>query len=181
MSGCSYHLAGMCAVLSGCAYQNVCSADLSGCVYHSFGRHVCSVRASECSYDLAGVDSERVCSLFGRHVCSSARMHLSSAVRARERVFLPFGKRGYSADGVRVSGCLPFGRHVCSSERVHLSGCAEHGFAKRRACAVKVHVFERPLLNLPRRPHENDLAHVAKTGDRMVSRIDAPVQSKCIF
>ena len=65
----------------------------------------------------------------GRHVCS--------AERARERVFLPFGKRGYSADRAHGSGCLPFGRHVRSTERVRLSGCAYHGFAKRRACAVK--------------------------------------------
>ena len=100
---------------------------------------------------------------------------------ARERMFLPFGRRAYSADRAHMSGCSPFGRHVCSSERVHLSGCAYHGFAKRRACAVKFHIFERPLLNLPRRQHKNDLALVTKTGDRMVSRSDAPVQSNFMF
>ena len=38
-----------------------------------------------------------------------------STESACERVFLLFGKRGYSADRVHVSGCLPFGRHVCNA------------------------------------------------------------------
>ena len=73
---------------------------------------------SGCSYHLAGMDT----------VLSGAR----------ERVFLSFGRHGYSAERVRVSGCsyhlagmdtvlsgvrervfLPFGRHGYSA-----SGCA---------------------------------------------------------
>ena len=105
MSGCSYHLAGMCAALNAREW-----------VFLPFGRHVCSadeqMHASGRSYHLAGVCAalarERVS--FGRHVCSAERVHVR---------FLPFGRHVCSAGRVRVSGCSHY-----------LAG----GFAKRRAC-----------------------------------------------
>ena len=100
----AYHLAGVCAAISGrtCAgvpFARACADTI---------RQACA----QCSL-------ERVCFLGKVCVCvrSADWVHLC-------RQSLPFGRRVRSAELASVPGCAYlFGRPVCSADRVHLSGC----------------------------------------------------------
>ena len=137
LSGCSFHLACVCAVLSGCTSAGVlsiwpaCAQRKAGAlpgVFLPFGMRVRSakrVHFSGCSYPMA------------RHVCSAERMHLSGCS-------YQFGMHVCSAKRVDFSGCsygalhrvlLPFGMRVCSDQRVHFSGYMACVCAVRSGCS----------------------------------------------
>ena len=96
-SGCSYHLACVCAVLSGCTSVGVLS------IWHA------------CVQRKAGA-LQRVFLPFGTRVCSAERMHLSGCSYHLARV----QRKAGALPGV----LLPFGMRVCSAKRVHFSGCS---------------------------------------------------------
>ena len=139
LSGCAYHLAGMCAVLRGCTWAGVlmiwlacvqCCAGALERVCLSFGLRVCSaarVHLSGCAYHLAGVcvqccagALERVCLSFGWRVCSAVQVHLSGCAYHLAGVCVQ------RCAGALERVCLSFGWRVCSAVRVHLSECADH-------------------------------------------------------
>ena len=113
----SYHLPGMCAVLS--ERVHVCFP----CAKHGYSAEM--TRVSGCAYHAPDV------STFERH--------------ARGRVCLPCARHGYSAEMTRVSGCayhapdmstferhargrvrLPCATHRYSAEMTRVGGCAYH-------------------------------------------------------
>ena len=155
LSECSYHLARVCAVLSGrtsagiLSIWHACVQRKAGAlqrVFLPFGTRVCSaerMHLSGCSYHLACVCVQRKAGAlpgvflpFGMRVCSAERLHLSECS-------YQFGTRVCSAKRVHFSGCsygalqrvfLPFGMRVCSDQRVHFSGCCYHMAC---VCAVR--------------------------------------------
>ena len=141
LSGWSYHLARVCAALSGCTSAGVltiwhacvcvCAAQ-SGCTSGGVVTiwHACVQRT-------AGA-LQRVFLPFGMRVCSAERMHLSGCSRHVACVCAVLS--GCTSAGVLSSGhaCvqrkagalqrvfLLFGMRVCSAERMHFSGCSYH-------------------------------------------------------
>ena len=119
LSGCAYHLAGVCAALRGCTWAGALIIWLA------------------CVQCCAGA-LERVCLSFGWHVCSAARVHLSECAYhlagvcvqccadALERVLIIWLACVQCCAGALERVCLSFGWRVCSAVRVHLSGCAYH-------------------------------------------------------
>ena len=97
-SGCSYHVACVCAVLA----ERV---HLSRCSYHL--ARVCAV--------LSGCTSAGVLTIW--HACVQRK------AGELQRVFLPFGMRVRSAERVHLSGCSYHLACVCAV----LSGCTSAG------------------------------------------------------
>ena len=72
------------------------------------------------------------------------------------------------------------GGHAISFGATRARACGDAVERLKRTVHSTCSFFERTPLNLPRRPHDNDLGRVAKTGDRILTRNDALVQSKCM-
>ena len=111
LSGCSYHLARVCAVLSGCTSAGVLSI-WPACVQRKAGA-------------LPGVFLP-----FGMRVCSAERMHFSGCsyhlacvwqrkAGALQQVFLPYGMRVCSAERCTSAGVLTNSACKCAAQ----SGC----------------------------------------------------------